>query len=77
MNWAEWDTDLGSYSYFCGELRHEFVRLCEKAKALAKKYGREDILHEKTPERMMEYYYEHTQESRDLEKHLREVSSWK
>ena len=77
MNWAEWDTDLGSYSYFCGELRHEFVRLCEKAKALAKKYGREDILHEKTPERMMDYYYEHTQESRDLEKYLREVSAWK
>ena len=25
-NWAYSDTDLGSYSCFCGELRHEFVR---------------------------------------------------
>ena len=77
MNWADWDTDLGCYSYFCGELRHEFVRLCEKAKALAKKYGREDILHERTPKRMMEHYYEHTQESRDLAQHLKDVSAWK
>ena len=66
-NWVYYDTDLGSYSYFCGELRHEFIRLCEKGMRLAKKFSREDILQEGKPKQMLEMYYEHTQEERDLE----------
>ena len=61
-NWTCWDTDLGSYSYFCGELRHEFVRLCEEGLRLVKKYKREDILLERRPKQMLELYYEHTRE---------------
>ena len=76
-NWAYWDTDLGSYSYFCGELRHEFVRLCEEGLRLAKKYRREDILQERKPKQMLELYYEHVQENRDLEKHLKDSSCWR
>ena len=53
-NWAYYDTDHGTYPYFCGELRHEFVRLCEEGLRLAKKYSREDVLHEVTPRRMLE-----------------------
>lgn len=75
-NWAYWDTDLGCYSYFCGELRHEFVRLCEEGLCLAKKFRREDILLEKKPKQMLELYYEHTQEDQDLDRHLKEVSAW-
>lgn len=77
LNWAYYDTDLGSYSYFCGELRHEFVRLCKEGIRLAKKYRREDILQEEKPRHMLELYFEHTQESRDLDMHLNEVSAWK
>ena len=66
LNWAYYDTDLGSYSCFCGELRHEFVRLCEKGIRLASKYGREDILQERRPGQVLEMYFEHTQEERDL-----------
>ena len=76
-NWTYWDTDLGSYSYFCGELRHEFVRLCEEGQRLAKKYRREDILQERKPKQMLELYYEHTQEDRDLDQHIKETSYWK
>ena len=76
-NWTYWDTDLGSYSYFCGELRHEFVRLCEEGLRLAKKYRREDILQERKSKQMLELYYEHTQEDRDLDQHLKETSYWK
>ena len=65
-NWAYYDTDLGSYSYFCGELRHEFVRLCEEGMRLAKKFKREDVLLEKKPKHMLELYFEHTREERDL-----------
>ena len=54
-NWAYCDTDLGIYSYFCGELRHEFVRLCEEGMRLAKKYRREDVLQERKPKRMLEF----------------------
>ena len=77
LNWAYYDTDLGSYSYFCGELRHEFVRLCKEGIRLAKKYRREDILQEEKPRHMLELYFEHTQEIRDLDMHLNEVSAWK
>lgn len=75
-NWAYYDTDLGSYSYFCGELRHEFVRLCEEGVRLAKKFRREDVLHERKPKHMLELYYEHTREDRDIQRHLKEVASW-
>ena len=76
-NWAYHDTDLGSYSYFCGELRHEFIRLCEEGMRLAKKYGREDVLLETKPEYMLKLYFGHTQEERDLNEHLKEVEAWK
>ena len=54
FNWAYYDTDLGSYSHFCGELRHEFVWYCEEAIALARKHGFEHILKEKKPKRTPE-----------------------
>ena len=76
-DWVYYDTDLGSYSYFCGELRHEFMRLCEEGIRLAKKFRREDILQEAKPKRMLEMYYEQTQEDRDLKRHLKEISCWK
>ena len=76
-NWASWDTDLESYSYFCGALRHEFVRLCGKGLNLVKKYKREDILRERRPKQMLELYYEHTREERDLDQHLKAVTCWK
>ena len=65
-NWAYHDTDLGSYSYFCGRLRHEFVRLCKEGIRLAVKYRREDILQERKPRQMLDLYLDHTQEERDL-----------
>ena len=76
FNWAYYDTNLGSYSHFCGELRNEFVWYCEEAIALAKKHGLEHVLEEKRPKRTMELYQEHTQEERDLERHLQEMSAW-
>ena len=76
-NWVYYDTDLGSYSYLCGELRHEFIRLCKEGIRLARKYRREDILQESKPKHMLELYYEQTQEERDLCQHLKEVSCWK
>lgn len=76
-NWNYWDTDLGHYSCFCGELRHEFTRLCEEAIALAKKHGREDVLQEYKPRHILENYLEHTRESRDLKRHLKEMAAWK
>jgi len=42
--------------FFCNELRHEFVRLCEEGIRLAKKFRREDVLLEGTPERMLKLY---------------------
>ena len=77
FNWVYYDTDLGNYSYFCGELRHEFVRLCEEGMRFAKKYRREDILQEMKPKHMLELYFEHTQEERDLNAYLMEVEAWK
>ena len=76
-DWVYYDTDLGSYSYFCGELRHEFIRLCEEGMRLAKKFRREDILQVEKPKRILEMYYEQTQEARDLHRHLNTVSAWK
>ena len=75
FNWAYYDTDLGSYSHFCGELRHEFVWYCEEAIALARKHGFEHILEEKMPKRTLELYWEDTQEERDLERYMQEMSA--
>ena len=77
LNWVYYDTDLGSYSYFCGELRHEFFRLYKEGIRLARKYRRVDVLMEDKPRQMLELYYEQTQEKRDLCRHLKEVSCWK
>ena len=76
LNWFDYDTDLGSYSYFCGKLSAEFVYYCEKALSLARKYGFELILKEKSPKRTLKLYWEHTQEGRDLKRHLRSMSAW-
>jgi len=76
-NWAYYDTDLGHYSHFCGELRHEFVRLCEKAMYLARKYRREDILQERKPKDMLALYCEYTQEEQGLNIHLKNMRAWK
>lgn len=38
--------------------------------SLARKYKREDILQEKKLKRMLELYFEHTREERDLNRHL-------
>ena len=70
-NWTYYGTDLGSYSYFCGVLRHEFVRLCEEGIRLAKNWQCEEVLQEKKPRQMLELYYEHTREERDLKAHLK------
>ena len=58
---VNYNTDLGSYSYICGELRHEFIRVCEEGLRLAKEFRREDVLQEGKPKQMLELYYEHTQ----------------
>ena len=71
LNWVYYDTDLGSYSYFCGKLRNEFIRYCEEALSLAHKYRFEQILEEDTPKRTLELYWEQTAEGRDLERHLK------
>ena len=76
-DWGYYATDLGSYSYFCGELRHEFIRLCEEGMRLAKKFRREDVLLEGKPKQILELYFEHIREERDLNLHMKEVESWK
>ena len=76
VNWVYYDTDLGNYSYYCGELRDEFIRYCEEALSLAHKYGFEQILSEEAHKRTLEVYWEQTQEERDLKRHLREMSAW-
>ena len=76
LNWFDYDTDLGSYSYFCGKLSAEFVYYCEKALSLARKYGFEYVLDEKNPKWTLKFYWEHTQEGRDLNRHLKEMSAW-
>ena len=55
------NTDHGSYSYVCEELRHEFIRVCEEGLRLAKEFRREDVLQEGKPKQMLELYYEHSQ----------------
>ena len=76
-NWVYYDTDLGSYSYYCGELRNEFLQYCEEALSLAHKYGLVQIFDEKRPKRILELYWEQTKEGRDLERHLKKMSAWK
>ena len=76
LNWTYYDTDLGSYSYFCGVLLHEFIWYCEEALSLARKYGFEHILKEKRSKQTLNLYLEHTQQKRDLERHLRKMSAW-
>ena len=76
LNLNYWDTDLGHYSYFCGELRHEFVRLCEEAISLARKHGFEYVLKETAPKWTISLYLEHTQEERDLKRYLKKISGW-
>ena len=73
-NWTYCDTDHGTYPYFCGELRHEFVRLCEEGLRLAEKFRREDVLHELKPMLMLEMYSEHTREAMDFQRLLHEYS---
>ena len=63
--WVYYDTDFGSYSYYCWELRYEFIRLCEEGLRLAKKFRSEDVLQEGKPKQMHKLYYEQTQEDRD------------
>ena len=75
-NWVYYDTDLGSYAYYCGELRNEFLNYCEEALSLAHKYGFKQILDEKRHKWTVELYLEQTKEERDLERHLKEMSAW-
>ena len=77
VNWVYYDTDLGNYSYYCGELRDEFMRFCKEALSLVHKYGFLQILDEKAPKRTLEIYWEQTKEGRDLKRHLKEMSAWK
>lgn len=74
--WTFWDTDLGSYTYFCGELRGEFLRLSKEFISLAHKYRRPDILAERKSKELLEMFREQTQEEHDLERHLDEMKSW-
>lgn len=73
-NWTYMDTDLGSYSYFCGGLRHEFVRLCEEGLRLAKKFSREDVLQERMPKLMLDMYCEQAREEMDFQRLLHTYS---
>ncbi len=74
--WTFWDTDLGSYMYFCGKLRGEFLRLVKEFITLSRKYNRIDILTEKESMDLLETYRAQTQEKVDLESHLEEMKSW-
>ena len=58
-NLTNQDSDPCSSPSFYREMRDEFVRLCQKGVSLAKKYNRTDILQERTPERMLELYYQY------------------
>ena len=75
--WCSWDTDLGSYTYFLGKLRNDFLRLCIKFIDLADKYGRKDLLSEPESVHLLEIYIEQTQEDRDLRAHMRMMRVWK
>ena len=74
--WTCWDTDLGSYMYFFGKLRGEFLRLTREFISLVKKYGRHDILTESKSKRLLELYEEQTREERDLDIHLKKMRAW-
>ena len=74
--WTFWDTDLGSYTYFCGKLREEFLRLAKEFIILAHKYGRWDILAEKKSKDLLEIFWEQTKEEGDLNAHLKEMKHW-
>lgn len=74
--WTFWDSDLGSYMYFCGKLRGEFLRLVKEFISLARKYNRLDILAEKESRDILEIYGEQTHESLDLERHLEDMKAW-
>ena len=76
-DWVYYDTDLGSYSFFCGKLRPEFEMLCEEAIALARKYGMEHVLQEETPKRMVEQYRENNREFHDLARRHKEMAPWR
>ena len=76
VNWVYYDTDLGNYSYYCGELRYEFMSYCEEALSLAHKYRFMQILDEQKNKRTLEVYWEQTKEVRDLKRHLKEMSAW-
>ncbi|MGM9769026.1 MAG: hypothetical protein ACI3Z0_11330 [Candidatus Cryptobacteroides sp.] len=56
INWAYPDTDAGSIAYYCGELRHEFTRICRKCLDTAAKYKLEDILDRPEPKLMLKIY---------------------
>ena len=75
--WVYWDTDLGSYTYFCGRLRGEFLRLCRELIVLAERYQRYDILTEDQSRDLLEIFREQTREERDLARHLDEMKPWK
>ena len=75
-SWIFWDTDLGSYMYFCGKLRGEFIRLTEELIRLANKYGRYDILTERESKRLLDIFKEQTREEDDLARHLNEMKYW-
>ncbi len=74
--WVYWDTDLGSYTCFCGRLRGEFLRLCKEMITLACRYGRHDILTERKSKDILDIYREQTREDRDLVRHLNEMKYW-
>lgn len=76
-SWAFWDTDLGSYMYFCGRLREDFLRITREFIALAEKYGRHDILMEKESKELLEVYAGQTSEEKDLNRHLKKMRAWK
>lgn len=50
--------NMTRFEILTGKLRHEFVRLCNEALQLAKKYRREDVLNERTPKMILEIYYD-------------------
>ena len=70
LNWAYIDTDLGSYTYYCGPLGRQFMWLCSECVRLMEKYSRTDILLEAEPGFVMGIYNEQLRESRDLEAHI-------
>ena len=75
--WVYWDTDLGSYTCFCGKMRGEFLRLCRELITLAERYQRYDILTERRSRDLLEIFREQTREERDLARHLDEMKHWK